>query len=169
MSLSGLFLLPVLATAPYALVETRDIRATDIQSFKIYVRAVDGKAYWDGPDEMKLTPGVHWIVMARDKSATKARNRKNGEQSLYILAKPCMRYSVAGKAIDGSNYNDSPNFNQKWSVHVLKEERISYCKTQEEQDQAKKEKKAAKKAAKAEKLSESEAIPSDVPKSSVEK
>lgn len=141
MSIATLLLMPMLAAAPYALIETRDIPAADIKHSQIYIRAVDGKAYLDNPVEMKLTPGVHWIVMTRQKSS-KSTMKKNDEQSLYLLAKPCTRYYVAGGGESGENNNDSPNFNPKWAVVILKEDRIAGCKTKEEIEQEKAEKKA---------------------------
>ncbi len=144
MSLNALLLLPMLAASPYALIETRDIPAADIKHYQIYIRAVDGKAYMSNPLEMKVTPGVHWIVMTRQKSS-KSALKKRDEQSLYLLAKPCTRYYVAGGGDAGENNNSSPNFNPKWAVVIRKVEPILDCKTKEQIEQEKIDKKAAKK------------------------
>lgn len=141
MSLNALLLLPMLATAPYALIDTREIPKADIKQFQVYIRAIDGKAYWDGPEEMKVSPGVHWIVMTREKSP-KSKTRKDGEQSLYIMAKPCTRYYVAGGGEGDAIVNPDPKFNQSWRVQVRKVEPILDCKTKEQLDQEKLDKKA---------------------------
>ncbi len=143
MSLNALFLLPMLATSPYASIETREIPAADIKLFQIYIRAVDGKAYLDNPVEMKVAPGLHWVEMTRQKSS-RATMRKDDAQSLYLLAKPCTRYYVAGGGEAGEIANTDPNFNPKWKVVVRKEERILDCKTKEDIDREKAEKKAKK-------------------------
>jgi hypothetical protein len=143
MNMHALLLLPILASAPYALIETRDIPAADTKNFKVFIRSVDGKAYWDGPDEMKLTPGVHWLVMVRDRSDSKKTGKKRDEKSLYLMAKPCFKYMVAGRALNDAN-SPSENFSPEWELHVMGTDRISYCKTNEELEQAKKDKKAAK-------------------------
>ena len=144
MNVNPLFLLPMLAAAPYAMIDTRDIPAADIKHSQIYIRAIDGKAYMDNPVEKKVTPGVRWVVMTRQKSS-KSGMKKRDEQSLYLLAKPCIRYYVAGGGEAGENNNDSPNFNPKWTVVIRKVEPISGCKTKEQIEQEKIEKKSAAK------------------------
>ncbi|MEO8001417.1 MAG: hypothetical protein ABI644_06035 [Arenimonas sp.] len=71
MSLGAVFILPMLATAPYSLIETRDIDQTVTNNFQVSVRAVDGKAYFGVRDDMKLEPGSHFIQMTAEYSAKK--------------------------------------------------------------------------------------------------
>ena len=133
MSMNVLLLLPMLAAAPYAIIETREIKKTDTNNFQVLVRAVDGKAYWDGRDEMKITPGFHFIEMTAEKAGMKV-TKKNHDKSLYLNAMPCFRYFVSGQV---KNALDSD-----WTVHVLGNERILACKTKEEAEQEKIDKKA---------------------------
>ncbi len=143
MSLNALFLLPMLAASPYGSIDTREIPAADIKLSQVYIKAVDGKAYFDHPLEMKVTPGLHWIEMTRQESS-KVRSKKGDDQPLYIVVKPCTRYYVAGGGEAGDNNNNDPKFNRSWKVVVRKEERILDCKTKEEIEQEQAEKKAKK-------------------------
>lgn len=141
MSYGAMLVMPMLAAAPYAVIETRDIVKTDPNNFQITVRAVDGKAYWGVRQDMKLTPDVHWVVMTAEYSE-KNISRRNFEKSLYLAAKPCMRYLVSGQ-VENSLSAD-------WTIKILGEEKILSCKTKEEQQQEKDEKKAEKARAKQE-------------------
>jgi len=133
MSMNMLILLPILATAPYAMIETREIEKTDANNFQVRLRAVDGKAYWDGRDEMKITPGFHFVEMTAEKSGMKVA-KKNHDKSLYLKAKPCFRYFVSGQV--------NSALDRDWTVRVLGNERILACKTKEETEQEKIDKKA---------------------------
>lgn len=85
MNVNTLFLLPMLAAAPYAMIDTRDIPAADIKHSQIYIRAIDGKGYMDNPVEKKVTPGVHWVVMTRQKSSKSGMKR--GMNNRFIFSR----------------------------------------------------------------------------------
>lgn len=135
MSLNALLIMPMLAAAPYALIETRDIDKTDSNNFQVSVRAVDGKGYFGKRDEMKLELGFHFIEMSAEYSSKKIA-KKNFDKSLYLAAKPCFRYIVTGQV--------KSDLDKDWTVRVLGRERILSCKTKEEIEQEKLEKKAKK-------------------------
>ncbi len=150
MSMNALLLLPILAAAPYAIIETRYVDKTDPNNFQVMVRALDGQAYWHGLDEIKITPEVHFIEMTAAGSSTNVA-KKNYDKSLYINAKPCFRYLVTGQL---KNSLDSD-----WVVRVIGAERISACKTHEEIEQGKIDKKTKSK----DKLIKKQAQQSELP------
>jgi len=95
MSMNTVLLIPMLATAQYAMIETRDIEKTDANNFQVLVRAVDGKGYFGPRYDMKMEPGAHFIQMTAEYSSKKIA-RANHDKSLYLNMKPCMRYIVTG-------------------------------------------------------------------------
>lgn len=131
-------ILPMLAAAPYALIETRDIDQTDTNNFQVSVRAVDGKGYFGPRHDMKLEPGFHFIEMTAEYSSKKIA-RVNHDKSLYLNAKPCTKYFVTGQV--------KSDLDKNWVIRVLGNERILSCKTKEEAEQEKLDKKAKKEAA----------------------
>lgn len=142
MNMKALLLLPMLAAAPYALIETRDPDKTDPNNFQVLIRAVESKAYWDAPDEMKLEPGPHFIQMTAARSG-KRITKANHDKSLYINLKPCFRYFVTGQV--------KSELDTDWVIRVLGNERILACKTKEDIQQEKADKKAKRQAKAAEK------------------
>ena len=126
-------MLPILAAAPCALIETREVNRTDSNNFSVSVKAVDGQAYMGNRQDMKLTPDVHWVVMTAEYSGTQVAKR-HYEKSLYMLAKPCIRYLVTGQR---ENALDSD-----WKVRIFAEEKILSCKTKEDIEREKAERKA---------------------------
>lgn len=139
MSFHTLMILPMLAAAPYALIETRDVDQTDSNNFQVSVRAVDGKGYFGPRYDMKMEPGAHFIQMTSEYSSKKIA-RANHDKSLYLNMKPCMRYIVTGQV--------KTDLDRDWTIRVLGSERILACKTKEEIEQEKLDKKAKKAAAK---------------------
>jgi len=138
MSFHSLMVLPILAAAPYALIETRDIDQTDTDNFQVSVRAVDGKAYFGPRYDMKMEPGAHFIQMTSEYSSKKIA-QANHDKSLYLNMKPCTRYIVTGQV--------KSDLDRDWAIRVLGSERILACKTKEEIEQEKLDKKAKKAAA----------------------
>ena len=135
MSFHSLMILSMLAAAPYALIETRDIDQTDTDKFQVSVRAVDGKGYFGPRYDMKMEPGAHFIQMTAEYS-TKKIARANHDKSLYLNLKPCMRYIVTGQV--------KTDLDRDWTIRVLGSERILACKTKEDIEQEKLDKKAKK-------------------------
>lgn len=128
MSFSAFLLIPALASAPFATLETQELDKTDINNFRVSVRAIDGKAYLGKRDDINLTAEAHFIVMTAIGS-TKYIAKRNFEKSLYINPKPCFRYFVTGQK--------KSEVSSDWEVRVLGSERIKSCKTEGDAKQQK--------------------------------
>lgn len=104
------------ASAPHAILDTRERIADDRYNQRVFIRGVDGQLLLE-QTELELSPGVHELRL-RSRADPVGEVPFNGLPFTFE-AKPCVRHFLSAQ--------HEPPPGRGWTLRVIREEPIEDC------------------------------------------
>ncbi len=114
--------------APFAVIDGSRPEGTDPHQYPVRIVAVDDQGYFNGPFEVMVTPGFHYLRLVTAKPGIRPGFDPLSALPFPLFAKPCIRYRIAAQH-QPSTSRDNTN----WQARVLEQEPVAGCKAESHQ------------------------------------